>query len=161
MLFGQFGIHEGLPLLLESLDTRDGTLIKNWTSVAYACDKILSAEPPRGLTQGQHQVREEYLKWKATLPERSSDSSRELRYFDQQRFFKYERAELPSYRSLRRRHERATAMGAPVDHVSYGTVIIEIPPEGSDGWEIAMRQPRPPVDIVAFARRFLEAGQST
>jgi len=147
LLIGQFGVYEALPLVLESLQAREGSMTFNWTGAAYVCDKLLVAEPPDTCTKAQRALRDEYLQWRAAMSDRS--------------VFKYVQVEVPTYRSARRPHERATAMGESVS-TQEGTVEIEYPPVYDS--EFVLRVPsQPPAhplqpDIVAFARRFAEAG---
>ena len=156
LLIGQFALLEGLPLLMESFDAPSGTITRNWASIAYACDKILSAAPASELRQEQVAVREEYLAWKSALPAKAIRANGHLQSANGE-LFNYEIVTVPSYRSTLRSHQPATAMGAPVDRAT-GEVQLEIPPNLYWGLDNAYRDMQPYAEVVAFARCFLESG---
>jgi hypothetical protein len=158
LLIGQFALHEGLPLLMESFDARSGTIVRNWTSIAYACDKILSAAPTSELRPEQAAVREEYLAWKSALPEKTVYGEHPwMIQIAGREIFDYEIVKVPSYRSTRRPYERATTMGAPIDWTA-GAVELEVPPILQyDSLDRAYGESQPHAEVVAFARRFLDS----
>ncbi len=133
MLVGHFQIAQALPQVLEAVDAMEGSLLINWGAAMYACDKVLSAEPNAVAVPTQLGVREEYLAWKRSLVEKNPERGR---------FFDYQTEELFS----------VVNEGGP-------GVTVECPPLISQGMSRAALRPEgPQQEVVAFARRFVDAG---
>ena len=144
MLIGQFKIAEGLPLVLDDIAVRDKTVLANWSNAAYASDKILSSHLLGSMTDEQASIQMEYLEWKESLDEKNRS------------FFDYERVELPSFRSISRPYGRIAKMGGGIDPAKgYPSVWVEYPP--MDFSEDFVKLKGPQVEVVEFARRFVEA----
>jgi len=151
LLMGQRSIQAGLPLIVEAADTLDEDT--NWAIVGYACDKILSTVDRTQVSPGQQAVLQQYATWKASVSNNS--------------FSDYKVVELPTFRSTRRPHERATHMGAPIEFPE-GSISVEFPPMFTYFKRRSSHQERyhdpkgqAPVAkrIVEFARRFLAASR--
>ena len=148
LLIGERSIEQGLPLVLEAVDTIG--IDTNWSCVAYACDKILSTKDLGKLKSAQKGILDEYLAWKAALENKS--------------FSSYKVIDLPSFRSARRPYERATSMGVGVDF-SEGKVSAEVPPiypyckvGGPDVYLDPTGTTPIAKQIIAFARKLQNAG---